>query len=181
MGQDAIDFLLGQHRQAENLIDQIKTAPRENRGDLFDELREMLAVHETAEELVLRPVTKATGDQGKRIAEERIAEENEAKQVLADLEKLDPESDTFLTEFGAFAADVLEHATNEEQKEFPLVRRENDADRLGKLGTAMEKVEKVAPTHPHPSAKSAPVTLALGPFASILDRARDAISAVLKD
>ncbi len=181
MGQDAIEFLLGQHQQVERLIDQIKTASPESRRELFDELREMLAVHETAEELVLRPVTKASGETGKRIAEQRIAEENEAKQVLADLEKLDPESETFLTEFGGFAADVLKHATNEEQQEFPLVCRENDAARLSKLGSAMVKVEKVAPTHAHPSAKSAPVTLAMGPFASLIDRARDAISAALKD
>jgi hemerythrin superfamily protein len=181
MGQDAIDFLLGQHQQVEKLIDQIKTASAESRGELFDELREMLAVHETAEELVLRPVTKATGEDGKRIADERIAEENEAKRVLADLEKLDPQSETFLTEFGSFAADVLEHATNEEQQEFPLVRRDNDADRLAKLGTAMEKVEKVAPTHPHPSAKTTAANAVLGPFASILDRTRDAIAAALKD
>lgn len=181
MGQDAIDFLLGQHRQVEQLIDQIKSASPESRGDLFDQLREMLAVHETAEELVLRPVTRSAGDDGKRIAQERIAEENEAKQVLADLEKLDPQSDTFLTEFGAFAADVLEHATNEEQQEFPLVRRDNDADRLAKMGSVMDKVEKVAPTHPHPSAKSAAVTLAVGPFASLIDRARDAISEAIRD
>ena len=181
MSQDAIEFLLEQHRQVEKLIEQIKTASAESRGDLFDDLREMLAVHETAEELVLRPVTKATGDAGKRIANERIAEENEAKQVLADLEKLDPASDAFITEFGSFAADVLEHATNEEQQEFPLVRRDNDADRLAKLGTTMRRVEKVAPTHPHPSAKTAAVTLAVGPFASLVDRARDAISAALED
>jgi hemerythrin superfamily protein len=179
--EDAIDFLLGQHRQVEQLIDQVKTASVESRGELFDQLREMLAVHETAEELVLRPVTKSTGEAGKRIADERIAEENKAKQVLADLEKLDPASDAFLVEFTSFAADVLEHATNEEQQEFPLVRRENDADRLSKLGTAMKLVEKVAPTHPHPSAKTAAVTLAVGPFASLVDRARDAISGAMKD
>jgi hypothetical protein len=45
----------------------------------------------------------------------------------------------------------------------------------------MQMVEKVAPTHPHPSAKTAAVTLAVGPFASLVDRARDAISAALKD
>jgi hemerythrin superfamily protein len=181
MGQDAIDFLLGQHQQVEKLIDQINSASPESRGELFDELREMLAVHETAEELVLRPVTKSSGEEGKRIADERIAEENEAKEVLANLEKLDPSSDTFLTEFGSFAADVLEHATNEEQQEFPIIRRENDADRLAKLGAAMETVEKVAPTHPHPSARSTMANAVLGPFASILDRTRDAISAALKD
>lgn len=181
MAQDGIDFLLEQHQQVEKLIDQIKAASADARGDLFDELREMLAVHETAEELVLRPVTKSAGEEGKRIADARVAEENDAKQVLSDLEKLDPQSEAFVTEFASFASDVLDHATKEEQEEFPLVRRENDPDRLAKLGGAMEKVEKVAPTHPHPSAKSTAATVVMGPFASIVDRTRDALAAALKD
>ena len=179
MAQDAIDFLLTQHREVEKLIEEIKKSPAETRGSLFDELRESLAVHEAAEELILRPVTRSTGDQGKAIADARMAEENDAKQALADLEKLDPASEAFMTDFGAFAADVLEHATNEEQEEFPLVRKEKDADTLGKMGTAMDLVEKVAPTHPHPSAKSTTANVVLGPFASIMDRARDAISSAI--
>ncbi|HVY10109.1 MAG TPA: hemerythrin domain-containing protein [Mycobacteriales bacterium] len=179
MGHDAIEFLLTQHREVEKLIEEIKKSPAENRGALFDELRESLAVHETAEELILRPATRSAGEQGKAVAEARMAEENEAKQALADLEKLDPASDAFMTDFGAFAADVLEHATNEEQQEFPLVRAEKDENALEKMATAMDLVEKVAPTHPHPSAKSTTSNVVLGPFASIMDRARDAISSAL--
>lgn len=179
MNHDAIEFLLGQHREVEKLIDQIKIAAPNDRGELFDELRKSLAVHETAEELILRPVTKSISDEGLAMADARIAEENEAKRSLAELEKLDPSTEAFLADFDAFASDVLEHANNEETQEFPLVRESNDADRLQKLGMAMEKVEKVAPTHPHPAAKSAAVTVVVGPFASIVDRARDAISGAL--
>jgi hypothetical protein len=43
----------------------------------------------------------------------------------------------------------------------------------------LDLVEKVAPTHPHPRAKSTTSNVVLGPFASIMDRARDAISSAL--
>jgi hemerythrin superfamily protein len=181
MGQNAIDFLLGQHQQVEKLLDGVKTATGEARQETFDELRHLLAVHEAAEELILRPVTRTIGDNGQQVADARMAEENEAKEVLAKLEKLDVASQEFITTFESFATDVLEHAQNEENQEFPLIRDQKDEAQLEKIGAALETAEKVAPTHPHPSAKTTTANAVLGPFASILDRAKDAISAALKD
>ena len=40
----------------------------------------------------------------------------------------------------------------------------------------MELAEKMAPTHPHPSAKTTTMNYVAGPFAAMLDRARDAFS-----
>ncbi|WP_326808284.1 MULTISPECIES: hypothetical protein [unclassified Streptomyces] len=46
-----------------------------------------------------------------------------------------------------------------------------------KMGKRLLAVEKAAPTHPHPSAAgSTAMQWATGPFASVLDRARDAVS-----
>ncbi len=45
------------------------------------------------------------------------------------------------------------------------------------MGSRVKAAEKVAPTHPHPSAAGSPVAqYVLGPFASLLDRSRDALS-----
>ncbi|HVW82312.1 MAG TPA: hemerythrin domain-containing protein [Mycobacteriales bacterium] len=181
MTQDAIDFLVNQHHQVEALIEKVKAAGPDSRTELFDQLREMLAVHETAEELILRPVTRGIGEDGSRIADARMAEENEAKKVLAELDKADASSEGFLAQFAAFATDVLKHASNEEEVEFPLVREQTDAEQRQMLASRMEKVEKMAPTHPHPSAKTTAANAVLGPFAAVLDRVRDAVSAAIKD
>jgi hemerythrin superfamily protein len=176
MSQNGIDFLLGQHQQVEKLLDAVKTGSGEAKKQSFDELRELLAVHETAEELILRPVTRNSVEGGKEIADARIAEENEAKDVLSQLEKLDVSSQEFTTMFESFAGDVQKHAHNEETYEFPKVQESQDADALAKLEKALEVAEKMAPTHPHPSARSTTATAVLGPFAALLDKARDAIS-----
>jgi hypothetical protein len=48
------------------------------------------------------------------------------------------------------------------------------------MGTALKAAEAVAPTHPHPSTAGSPAAQwAVGPIASIVDRARDAVKKVM--
>jgi iron-sulfur cluster repair protein YtfE (RIC family) len=176
MAVNGIDFLLAQHEQITQLIGATQTGPVETRQQSFDQLRELLAVHETAEELVLRPVTRKEVPGGEDIADARIGEENMSKDILADLEKLDPTTEEFATVFASFAADVAKHAHNEETYEFPLVREHQDETALSAMGEQLEKAEKSAPTHPHPSARSTTANAVLGPFAAMVDKVRDALS-----
>lgn len=180
MAQNGIDFLIAQHQQVTQLIEAVRTGPAEGRQESFDRLREMLAVHETAEELILRPITRSEVPDGDVVADARMGEENEAKKVLADLEKMDASSQEFLTAFSSFADDVLKHAHNEETYEFPQVRDHQDAEALAKMGDRLEKAESVAPTHPHPSAKTTTANLVMGPFAAMVDKVRDAMSGASK-
>jgi len=85
---DVVRILLEQHAQVRDLFARIQAAPAADRKEPFDELRALLAVHETGEELVLRP--EADDDAWKGVAHERNQEERGANQVLADLEHLDP-------------------------------------------------------------------------------------------
>jgi iron-sulfur cluster repair protein YtfE (RIC family) len=176
--KDGISFLLDQHRQIEELIAAVSGEPVADRQARFDELRELLAVHETAEELILRPVTRAEVPGGDTIADARIAEENQSKDTLAELEKLDATSTEFATLFASFADDVKQHAHNEETLEFPLVEEHQDQQALKQMSQRLQAAEKIAPTHPHPSARSTTANLVLGPFAAIVDRVRDAISSL---
>jgi hypothetical protein len=72
----------------------------------FDQLRELLAVHEAGEELILRAITRHHVPGGNQVADARMAEEHEAKETLAALEKLDVNSPEFAERFAAFKADV---------------------------------------------------------------------------
>jgi iron-sulfur cluster repair protein YtfE (RIC family) len=176
MARNGIDFLLSQHQRITELLGVVRTGPAESRQASFDQLRELLAVHETAEELILRPITRHEVPGGDVVADARMGEENQAKRVLADLEKLDVGSAEFVTAFNAFAEDVLSHAHNEETYEFPLVRDSQDAEALAAMGEALEKAEASAPTHPHPSAKTTTAAAVMGPFAAMVDKVRDALS-----
>ena len=172
---DVIEFLKSQHLQVRALLDDVLASTGEPRRHTFDLLRETLARHETAEEMIVRPLTrKAPG--GDEVAQGRMDEENEAKEVLADLEKMDVDSPAFTATFGEFRDSVLEHAEHEETQEFPLLRQNCDAQALVKARDRVKKAESMAPPHPHPSAKTTAANYVAGPFAAMLDRARDAFS-----
>jgi len=169
----AIEILLEQHNQIKQLFALVESTEGEARQREFDHLRALLAVHETAEEEVLRPVTRDAIPQGDAVADARMAEENEAKEVLAKLEKMGCESPEFMTTFQQFKRSVLAHAEHEEHEEFPGVRSSKSAEDLKKMGKRIKMAEKMAPTHPHPSAKTTTANYLAGPFAAMLDRVRD--------
>jgi hypothetical protein len=115
---DAVAFLLGQHMAIRDLFTEVISSEGEVRAEAFGQLVRLLAVHETAEQQVLRPVTRGTVDGGDVIADARIAEEREAKEMLVELKRIGPDGDGFLSLLDKLRAAVLEHAHNEEAYEF---------------------------------------------------------------
>jgi len=175
---DVIRILLEQHARVRELFEDVSSSAGDHKKQAFDELRALLAVHETAEELVLRPVTKKTGNGA--VADARNHEEEEANEVLKKLEGMDVESPDFTARLAEFQKSVDEHAEAEENEEFPRILQECDADQRATMGKHILAAEKLAPTHPHPStAGKVPAQMAVGPFAAVVDRARDAISSAM--
>ena len=174
---DVVRLLLDQHTRIRELFAAVGSSAGERKKELFDELRGLLAVHETAEELVVRPMTRTAG--GKAIADARNEEEAEATKVLAELESLDVSDPDFDVRLKALETDVLQHAEAEEAEELPLLLEAYNEEVRRVMGLEVRAAEAVAPTHPHPSAAgSTTAQLLLGPMASIKDRAADAIKAV---
>jgi hemerythrin superfamily protein len=172
---DVVRILLEQHAAVRDLFAEIQKAPADQRQEPFDRLRALLAVHETAEELVLRP--QAEDSAWKDVATARNQEESEANEVLASLEDMDTASEGFLAKLTEFEKSVDEHAEAEESQEFPRVLEALDEEERRKLGSRLQAVEKMAPTHPHPSAAGSTTAQALtGPFAAMMDRVKDALS-----
>lgn len=171
---DVVGILLRQHARITELFGDVRGAEGEHRSQAFDELRALLAAHETAEEMVLRPFTAA--HVGQDVADAHNTEEEHANHVLADLEKLDVGSAEFDRLFTEFEGSVLAHAEHEETLEFPFVEKQASREQLERMGRALLAAERLAPTHPHPGTAGSPAAQwAVGPFASLLDRARDAV------
>jgi len=173
---DVVGFLKGQHEQIKALFEQVTATSGDDRREIFDHLRRLLAVHETAEEEVVHPRAKNSLDDGEDVVGARLHEEHEAKETLSRLEKLDVDSAEFETLFQEFQADVLQHAQAEETQEFSKLTAALDDDQLQRMRRAVELAEKTAPTHPHPGVESQAANMLAGPFAMMLDRARDAIT-----
>ena len=175
---DVIRILLEQHARVHELFAEISSAEGEHKKHVFEELRALLAVHETAEEMVLRPVSKSVA--GESVADARNAEESEANEVLKDLESMDVDSADFDAKLQTFQKAVAQHAEKEETEEFPSILQQCDEDKRATMGKQVKAAEAIAPTHPHPSAAgSTAAQYAAGPFASLVDRTRDAIAAAM--
>jgi hemerythrin superfamily protein len=173
--QRTVDLIAEQHAEVRRLMGEIATGASDSRAETFQQLVRMLAVHETAEEMVVYPALRKLGEEGKRVAQARTAEEDEAKKVLARLEGMDPTSDAFQVQFLDFRSSVEQHASSEEANVFPLLE-EAEREAGTRMRRAFELVERFAPTHAHRMApESAIGNLLVGPFVSIVDRVRDAI------
>ncbi|HLS78536.1 MAG TPA: hemerythrin domain-containing protein [Nocardia sp.] len=174
---DAVTYLVGQHRRIRELFDEVAgAADTGERERKFFELRRLLAVHETAEEEIIHPLARRAIDNGDAVVDARLEEENKAKKQLTDLESVDVGSAEFETRLAALRQAVLTHAEHEETEEFNRLRAEIDGEELRRLRSTVELAEAMAPTRPHPGVESAKANVLAGPFAAMMDRAKDLIS-----
>lgn len=174
---DVIKFLKAQHDLIKDMFDDVLLASGPKaRQTAFVDLRQLLAVHETAEEMVVHPRARRELSAGDAIVDARLKEEHDAKEQLSKIESLDIGSQQFIDELTKLREAVVDHAEREEQEEFSKLQRELDADERKLLTKAVRAAEAIAPTRPHAGVESATLNLVVGPFASMLDRARDAIN-----
>ncbi len=173
---DVIDFLTDQHEQIKSLFTETLALSGEERERAFRDLRRLLAVHETAEEEIVHPRAKHKVPGGEKIVEARLEEENAAKKALAELESLEIDSKDFTSKLTKLRDAVIAHAEHEEAEEFAKLGAELSSKELERMGEVAKLAEAVAPTRPHPGVESQAANLIVGPFAAMLDRARDVIS-----
>lgn len=173
---DVVAYLTNQHEAIRALfIETLDAKNADEQQASFTRLRTMLAVHETAEEMMVHPRVRRKVDGGAAIADARLNEEHQAKVALSELEKMPCGTAEFSKALIHLQASVLQHAEREENEEFTLLEEHLDDDELAKLRSAVQAAERIAPTHPHAGVESAFANFAVGPFASLLDRARDAL------
>jgi hypothetical protein len=173
--EDIIAVLVHQHEVVKATFAEVLEAEPDQRQEPFDRLRALLAMHETAEEMVLRPTTSSLG--AADVADARNAEEAEATKKLAALEDMGCDDPRFEQELKSLQRDVLAHAQAEEALEFPRILTEVPTESRLDMGRQLLAVEAVGPTHPHPStAGSTVANWTIGPFAAMVDRVRDALA-----
>ena len=173
---DVVKFLKAQHNLIKDMFDEVLSASEAKaREKAFVDLRKLLAVHETAEEMVVHPRARHDVANGDEIVDALLKEEHKAKETLSRLESMDISSPKFIAELTKFRDAVIDHAEREENEEFTKLERNLKADDRERMAKAVLAAEAIAPTRPHPGVESAKLNFAAGPFASMLDRARDLI------
>jgi hemerythrin superfamily protein len=172
---DVVDLLLTQHARIEEQFLLVIGTTGKARRQAFDDLVRLLAVHETAEEEVVHPLSRTIADGGDGIVDDRLQEERQAKEMVKALVDADIDSDGFEASLLLLRNAVLIHARHEERYEFPQLRAKVPADRLLGLAGVVRAAEAAAPTRPHPGAESATANLVAGPALAVADQARDLV------
>ncbi|MGW5849118.1 hemerythrin domain-containing protein [Streptomyces sp. NPDC055254] len=178
-GEDVVALLVRQHGQIHSLFDEVRLGEGDARKDAFERLVRLLAVHETAEEEVVHPHARSAFEGGDDVVQERLAEENAAKEMLASLEDMGTGDPKFMPMLLSLRDAVLVHARAEERYEFAQLRRTSSPTRLMTMAKAVKAAEKLAPTHPHPGVESASANIVAGPVTALVDRTRDAVRRVM--
>jgi hypothetical protein len=173
--EDVVDLLLAQHARIEELFAATLESTGAQREQCFYDLVRLLAVHETAEEEIVHPYARVTIEAGDEIVEDRLTEEREAKEMLADLYERGVDAPDFEERLITLRDAVLMHAAAEERYELKYLRASVDADRLRTMAEAVRDAEALAPTRPHPGVEAATPNVAVGPVLAIADRARDLV------
>lgn len=168
----ALAILHEQHGRIRDLLEQVTISSGVDRRDAFDGLRELLAAHESAEELVLRPAGRRAASAA--VVAARDGEERQIAGMLADLERLDVDCHAFDAGFAKFAEALSMHTWLEEAEEFPALQEHWSEHRQELLAAWIRRALTLGPTHAHPLVAGSTVAQwTVGPFAALLDRARD--------
>jgi hemerythrin superfamily protein len=172
---NVITLLENDHAEVDELFRRVNLSERDDSiEELTRQIVHDLSVHAAVEEQFVYPLLRTKVAGGSEMADEAIEEHQEAKRLLADLEKNDAGSAEHSALMQKLIEAIRHHVEEEEGDVFPKLRSSVDEDTLDKLGTLVEQAKKVVPTHPHPLVPgTATAQLAAGPWAATVDKVRD--------
>lgn len=183
---DVFQVLKKDHDDVKAMLTQLQEGPRAITGATAEQLMyrkkavEALVIeqakHEAAEQQYLWPAVGRLGADGLRVAEVGLGQETEADQILADLDKLEPDEAEFEERLAAFATVARAHIAFEESRAWPLLRATMTAAEAQALGEQITQAKKLAPARPHPHVPAQP-----GPVESAGPAAADSTAGRLRD
>ncbi len=176
---DVLQVLMTDHREVEEMYDRFKALPAgdEERRTIANEIITELVRHAVAEETYVYPVVREKLENGNGLADQETAEHTEAERMMKDLEKRSADDPEFDRQVEELMATILSHIADEESNLFPRLRAACSQDELDGLATKVNRIKKIAPTHPHPGQPNTPAShKTLGAVTGLVDRVRDLVT-----
>jgi Hemerythrin HHE cation binding domain len=179
------DVLSHDHDEVKKMLTELESGPTADTGAsdnhlaLRKKMVEQLIIeeskHEAMEEMYFWPAVREKVPDGGPLADRALHQEQEGKEVLAKLDKLDASHPEFEKLVHEFIGAGREHMAYEETQVWPALRAALSAEQANALGTKIAEGKKTAPTRPHPHTPPSPSVLkAAGPAAAATDKLRDA-------
>lgn len=157
---DAFEVLRADHATVEQMLAALETSPGRSAGAgstvlaARKQVAQRLVIdsskHEAAEEQYFWPAVRERLSDGGALADQAIAQEQEARQVLARLDKLDADNDEFDQLITDFIPAARAHIEFEETRVWPALRDALSSEEARELGQKLSQAKKRGPTRPHP-------------------------------
>ena len=184
---DVFTVLAKDHQEVKNMLAELAKGPTRATGASQNQLalrkkmtQELIieeSKHEALEEMYFWPAVREHLPAGNTLADEATGQEQEAKQVLADLDKLDASVAEFEKLLAEFTVAARQHIEFEETRVWPGLQAVLTADTAAELGAKIADGKSSAPTRPHPRTPPTPGALkTAGPVAAATDKVRDTIT-----
>lgn len=182
---DVFEVLGQDHQEVKRMLAELEKGPTaasgasDNHLALRKKMVEQLIIeeskHEALEEMYFWPAVRDKLGDGDRLADTATGQEQEGKEVLAQLDKLDADQPEFEKLVSTFIAAGREHIGYEEGQVWPSFRAALTPEEARSIGDKIAEGKKTAPTRPHPNTPASPGVLkTAGPAVAAADRARDA-------
>jgi hemerythrin superfamily protein len=137
---DAIELLEEQHRDVEDLFEEIAEAETSEKREIFEEIADQLTIHATIEERHFYPSVK--DPRTEEILRESLEEHMAVKRLLAELLELKATDEVFDDKIEALKGHVQRHVEEEEQTLFPKARTILDKATLTALAQEMTATQE---------------------------------------
>ena len=139
---DAIRLLKEDHKKVKGLFEEVEATGERaaaQRKKLFQRIDKELTVHAEIEEGIFYPEFKRRAEDTEERDEVLEAYEEHAlvKQLLGELENLDPKEETYNPKLNVLKELVNHHVKEEEGTMFKMARELFDRDELNELGDRM--------------------------------------------
>jgi hemerythrin-like domain-containing protein len=138
-GMDAISLLEEDHRKMKKLLSELESTTErgvKTREELFATVKDELTVHETIEEEIFYPALKEH-PKTKEIALEAYEEHHVVDMVMAEIEDVPSDDETWGAKFKVMKENIEHHIEEEENEMFKQARQVFEEDELEALGEQM--------------------------------------------
>jgi hemerythrin superfamily protein len=124
--KDALALLTADHNEARAIFkkyEELGDRANASKKKLATEVCNALTVHATIEEEIFYPALRGEGKELQDMLDEAEVEHAGAKDLIAQIEAMDPEDDLYDAKVKVLGEQIDHHATEEEDEMFPKARK----------------------------------------------------------
>lgn len=136
----AIEMLEAQHRDCEQLFDEMAEASGQDRRDIFEEIADQLTIHAAIEERHFYPAVQSRDTEV--LLHTAVDDHTAIKRLVAEILAMDAGDVSFDDKVRVLQEQVERHVEEEEEELFPLARKLLSASELDDVEEQMTATQE---------------------------------------